>query len=308
MNNSSWLGQLNEILEILQKATPNHPVFRGGKFAIMTGEKPIHPVHPGYEGENQTLTQHLDALKAKGHIAGYEPVKGQYGGPENSFLIHRPNFEKIKELGEKFGQESVVLSNNGIHHLAYTNGELKGRARPHEAPKSTDPGYDPEKIGSGVIQHDTEPKDLYTVAKDLDRKKMIFTIPFDFGTSVPLKGKSPMQKSSGHELHLNFDMSQFVEPHSEDKKLGVLKAFRRNSLNKSLADYTPEQIQNVKKGHQKKEKGLASKAAERAVAAKNRMQETVGRLNSIKQQATDSFREKGKQLYPKGTGSEKWGE
>ena len=239
MNKTSWLQQLNEILETLQKATPNHPVFRGGKFAIMTGEKPVHPVHPGYEGENQTLTQHLDALKAQGHIAGYEAVKGQYSAPENSFLIHRPNFEKIKELGEKLGQESVVLSNNGVHHLAYTNGELKGHARPHEAPKETDPGYNAENIGSGVIQHTTEPEDFYTTAKDLDGKKMIFTIPFDFSTSVPLKGRPKMKKSTGLDLHLNFNMNKLVKPHSESQSLGVVKLFRRMYHEKANSTATP---------------------------------------------------------------------
>lgn len=223
MDVNNWMKQLDETLEMLKKATPNHPVFRGGKFAIMSGENPKYGVHPGYEGENQTLVQHLDRLKSEGHIASYEPVLGKYGALENSFLIHRPNFEKIKDLGEKFGQESVVLSNNGVHHLAFTNGELKGKAHPH------DPAGAQGDVGSGVIQHATEPEDFYSVGKDLSRKKMIFTIPFDFGTSVPLKGK-PMGKSDGLPLQLNFDGNQLVEAHSEGssaKPLGIIKLFRR---------------------------------------------------------------------------------
>lgn len=215
---TSWIKDLNEVLELLKKATPNHPVFRGGKFAILSGEKPKYPVHQGFEGQNSTLIRHLDDMKKKGHLSHYEPVLGKYGEFENSFLVYNPNFEKIKHLGEKLGQESVILSNRGTHHLAYTNGPDKGMANPHVPTTGED-------VGSSVVQHATEPQDLYTVGKDVQGKKMIFTIPVDFGTTVPLKGK-PMGKSSGTDFPFHFDPAKLVPAHS-DKHHNVVTAFRR---------------------------------------------------------------------------------
>jgi hypothetical protein len=221
---NEWMKQLDSLLELLRKATPNHPVFRGGKFAIMTGEKPKYGIHPGFEGENNTLLNHLEEMKRSGHLASYEPVLGKYGEWENSFILHRPNFEKVKELGEKFGQESVVLSNNGRHQLVYTNGENKGMARPHLPPESA------SNVGSGVVQHSTEPGDLYSSGKDLQGNKMIFTIPLNFDTTVPVKTKPTMGKSeggSGVDFPLHFDMTKLEPAHAEDKKLHIIQAFRR---------------------------------------------------------------------------------
>ena len=132
----------------------------------MTGESPLYPVTPGYEGENNTLVNHLESLKQKEHIKDYEPATGHYEGLENSYLIHSPNFEKIKDLGNKLGQESVILSNNGKHYLHYTNGENKGKAHPHIK-------------GEDVISHSTRPDDYFTETSG--HKAVRFTIPVDFG-------------------------------------------------------------------------------------------------------------------------------
>jgi hypothetical protein len=219
MNYETLNNNLNEIFEMLKKAAPNHPVFQNGKFAILTGEKPRFPVHPGFEGENQTLVNHLENLKAQGHIKHYEAVKGHYKGLENSFIVHNPNFEKIKELGHKFGQESVILSNQGKHHLSFTNGENINQAHPHVA-------------GEQVVEHTTAPKDFYTETQG--PKKMLFTIPIDFDTLNDVKGKElgglGQIKKSEHQIAFNFDTTQLVTPHS-DKQLSVINSFRRQYAN-----------------------------------------------------------------------------
>jgi hypothetical protein len=213
---------LNEVFELLFKAAPNHPVFQGGKFAILTGEKPKYQVHPGFEGENDTLVNHLNNLKAQGHIKHFEPVLGHYGELENSYLVHSPNFEKIKELGHKFGQESVILSNNGQHHLSFTNGPNINKAHPHVA-------------GEPVAEHQTRPADFFTETHErpTSHKKLLFTIPIDWDKFDEVKGKElggqgQIKKAapSFHQLDLNFDTTQLVQPHS-DKNIGVVKAFRR---------------------------------------------------------------------------------
>jgi len=208
---------LDEILGFLHKS---HPVLSGGKFAILTGEKPKYQVHPGFEGENDTLVNHLNHLKAQGHIKHFEPVLGHYEGLENSFLVHAPNFEKIKELGHKLGQESVILSNNGKHQLAFTNGENINKAHPHQ-----------ENVP--IAQHQTAPDDYFTETynRPTSHKKIIFTLPIDFGTLNESKGRelggSGQIRKSDHQLVLNFDTSQLVTPHS-DKHMNVLRSFRRH--------------------------------------------------------------------------------
>lgn len=196
--------------------TPNHPVFRGGKFAILTGEKPKYEVTPGYEGENSSLVNHLEKMKQEGHISHYQPVVGKYGELENSFIVHNPNFEKMKDLGYHFGQESVILSNKGKHQLVYTNGQHYGMAHPHV------PTQDDANTSSNVVQHTQEPEDYYTKGKDLQQKQMMFTIPIDFDSKNPVKG-APMKKSA-MDYGFNFSTSQFVPSHS-DSAINVVRRF-----------------------------------------------------------------------------------
>jgi hypothetical protein len=102
----------------------NHPVFSGkGSFGIMSAEDPYFPAETASTSEN--LGAHLKALGLH-----HEPVVGQYeNARENSSLIHNPTREQMMDLGRRFGQESVVFSQNGNHEILYTNGPHKGKSR-----------------------------------------------------------------------------------------------------------------------------------------------------------------------------------
>lgn len=115
-----------------------HPALSGGHHALITAEDPKFSSHPG---GNEALENEL-----KAHNYKYEKVKGQYDKPENSFLIHDPDPEHIKQLGHKYGQESVLLSHNGKHQLHFTNGEKHGQW--HE--------------GEGTVEHQEKPSNYYS--------------------------------------------------------------------------------------------------------------------------------------------------
>jgi len=125
-------------IPIYNKPLPHlasHPIF-SGSVAILTGENPKYPS----TGDNNTLQQEL-----KYHGYQFEPVKGQYGGtPENSFLVKNPDPKFIANLGKKYGQESILIGNNGKHNLLYTNGPNEGKYHPGTGEYGFHPTQKPE--------------------------------------------------------------------------------------------------------------------------------------------------------------------
>ena len=88
----------------------------------MSGDRPSFPSAPGGQ---DALKQDLDAAGLK-----YEETEGRYGDPERSLIIHGPTREQMYALGKKYGQESVIHSENGKHQLLYTNGPNEGQHHP----------------------------------------------------------------------------------------------------------------------------------------------------------------------------------
>lgn len=122
---------------------PNHPMTQGGHFGVMSGQKPRYPVTQ--HGENAALEKEL-ALRG----LQYERVKGRYGGgDEDSYVIHRPTQELMRDLGKRYGQESVIYSKDRNHQLIYTNGANEGQYHPATTPD--------------VVVHNQPQQDYYTV-------------------------------------------------------------------------------------------------------------------------------------------------
>jgi HEAT repeat protein/ribosomal protein S8 len=165
------------------------------KFAILTAE---NPRYGSAEGGNAALEQEM---KAKG--LKFTPMKGKYGVPENSYLVENPDHQDILSWGKKYGQDSVIVSDGGLHKMVYTNGPHEGLW--HE--------------GHSISIHDKEPEDFYSTI-NLNGKPTHFTIDFDMDT----KHGATMKKSLTKMLKSLFTpklplYSEYVEPLEKSEKL-----------------------------------------------------------------------------------------
>jgi hypothetical protein len=156
--------------ETLSKSEQGHPVLNQGKFAILTATDPVGPS----AGTNDDLAKEL-------HAAGYtfEPTEGKYKDEhttEHSFLVHNPDFEHVKALGKKYGQESVILSHGGQHRMHYTfHPEHEGKA----------------VSGAGHDVFSTPPKMYYTKTH-VNGKPLYFSLNFHWDSPMTTE---PLQKS-----------------------------------------------------------------------------------------------------------------
>ena len=101
-------------------SSAKHPLITGqGPVGVMTGEGPRYPSDPGgHEG----LKRELQGLGVR-----HEETWGKYEGhPERSLIIHGLPREQLYNLGQKYGQESVIHAENGQHQFMYTNGPKQG--------------------------------------------------------------------------------------------------------------------------------------------------------------------------------------
>lgn len=116
-----------------------HPLLNAAApIGIISGEGARFPTAPG---GHEALRQELNQLRLP-----FEEVRGHYGAPERSFIVHGVPRAKLFELGKKYGQESVIHGNAGQHEFIYTNGDDEGYAHPglptYETWAAGDPGPD----------------------------------------------------------------------------------------------------------------------------------------------------------------------
>jgi hypothetical protein len=147
----------------------DHPMFSKGTVGMVTADNPMHPSHPGGTAAMQKELQ--------GMGLAHELTHGSYGGPkETSFIVHNPTREQMYRLGHKYGQESVIYSQDGKHEMLYTNGPHAGKAHLSK----------PEMHYS-----QTQPKDFYT---HLPGRGFV-TLHFgDEMHDTPIKGTMPLSQ------------------------------------------------------------------------------------------------------------------
>lgn len=155
------LGKKEDIIDT-PGVNPIHPALNGKKVGMLTAEDPHWPVHT--PGENHALEQELKERGLK-----YEKIKGKYATDENSFLIHEPDIHVMRDLGKRYGQDSVLYSDAGKHKLLYTNG-------PHEG------NYHP---GEGHVEHPEEPERYFSTVFH-NGKPTHFTYNINFDQLHPL--------------------------------------------------------------------------------------------------------------------------
>ena len=129
-----------------------------GNHFLFSAENPMHPHKNEMKMDHKQTLAHL---KSKGFNAN--EVKGHYGAPETSIMVHDVNpkqAEHLHGIASKLGQDSSIYSNGGKHEMRYHHGEKAGKSH----------------LGSGTEYHKEKPKDFYTTLPNGKH----FTHNFDF--------------------------------------------------------------------------------------------------------------------------------
>ena len=108
--------------------------------------------------------------------AGFKfvPVRGHYGGEEDSFMVTVPEASKAEMLvlGKRYNQDSVIVSVAGKNHMVFTTGEKAGQ----------------EHVGNG-FERRPDAKDFYSEycpdGKHGAEDCIKFSLRFDFDTIGP---------------------------------------------------------------------------------------------------------------------------
>jgi predicted RNA binding protein YcfA (HicA-like mRNA interferase family) len=132
-----------------------------GNHFLFSAENPMHPHKNEMKMDHKQALKHL---KEKGFNA--HEVKGHYGSPETSIMVHNVSpkqSEHLHELASKLGQDSSIYSNNGKHEMRFHHGENK----------------DKKVHGEGTVWHKEKPKDFYTTLPNGEH----FTHNFNFDKS-----------------------------------------------------------------------------------------------------------------------------
>jgi hypothetical protein len=193
-----------------EKLLNRESIFTGEKYISETGAHEISPV---------ALQQHLDhgsysiftahnpnaqklsdksnaernaALEAdlNAHGAIYHRVKGHYGHPEDSYLIHHTKNVQphhLEQLAQKYGQESIIHSSRRKNRLVYLSG----------------PNVGMHHKGDGYTR-DSRAADYYTHPEGQPNEK--FTLHLDFGglhksLNQSKTLKSWMAKTTDSQVH-----------------------------------------------------------------------------------------------------------
>lgn len=154
----------------------DHPVFAGGTYGIVSAENPLVTPDKGAD-THQALTDELRRMGLEHH-----EVDGHYGKPEKSVIIYNPTRKQMLDLGTRYGQGSVIYSQNHNPELHYTHGE-----------RLTEDG---PIVHKGLSRF---------VPKGQEVVSWFDTVPDDFYTKMP-----------GGAFRINFDFSG--EPHEPLEK------------------------------------------------------------------------------------------
>jgi hypothetical protein len=166
----------------LTKAELNY-LLSSGKFALVSaGANPEYAAHKGMTRQEEAKRHR--ALKSdlvKGGFMHTE-VAGHYGGEEASFLVmvHDAEPTAIRNLGQKYQQDSVIYSKGGKNQLFYTYGDKAGE--------------DLCSDGKGwAAKPDAD--DYYSVVKHPDGTRTKFALNINFGET------HRCEKAMQHTLH-----------------------------------------------------------------------------------------------------------
>lgn len=134
---------------------------RDGSFGMLTAENPM--AGASAPGGNPALAQDLAAAGQK-----FEPIQGKYGpNMENGFMVENPDPAALQGLAQKYGQESVALTNKGANAMLNTGGPNAGTFNP----------------GQG-FQIFKQPPESNFSQMQIAGKQVPFSLNMDFGKSM----------------------------------------------------------------------------------------------------------------------------
>ncbi len=118
----------------------------------------------------------------------YEPVDGNYGQDEQSYIVYNPSLDQMHSIGKDFGQESVVYGENGNHQIHYTTGPNVGH-------------YHPTVAGQNINYFATKPKNYWT---EIPGSRGFFNINVDWNTKHPVQ---PPPKKDAMIVKKHYDIA-----------------------------------------------------------------------------------------------------
>jgi hypothetical protein len=153
---------------------------RGVVGFVSAGRNPADPRDAALD--DAAVEQRYADLRAELVRAGYKfaPVRGHYGGEEDSFMVMVPEGSKgdVVELGRRFNQDSVIVSVADRNHMVFTTGPNAGK----------------EHRGSG-FEYKPEADDYYSEYCPAGAREptdcVKFSLRFDFGRLEPKGFSAP---------------------------------------------------------------------------------------------------------------------
>ncbi|RLF65134.1 MAG: hypothetical protein DRN30_04560, partial [Thermoplasmata archaeon] len=195
-----------------------HPAIDGGSHFILSPENPA-----AENVSNMTPDEVLDHIRSLGETV--EDTYGKYGKIERSFIIHDPqHVDKLHNLASRLGQESAIISHDGIHEMHYYHGEHAGKYR----------------VGKGTTTSDAQPDDNYTKITDHEGNNTFFSHNFDFDDKSL---KSKIQKHEVSEKILK-SLKKYSTDRFRFQKYWhmILGDLTDNSLEKALRIRTDDRV------------------------------------------------------------------
>lgn len=164
---------------------------KNSSFSILSAEKPPVDRDSHYHSLSDTAKKELNESRSKEleeHLnnigAVYHKVLGDYGEPENSFLIYHSNGvtpNHLNDLAEKYKQDSILHWDKGQGHL------FKAQSKDGKGPRDFKYGkkdleFSGHKMSPGAPAFYTQPKELdasgrfETISKNENGKKTGFSV------------------------------------------------------------------------------------------------------------------------------------
>ena len=205
-----------EPVTALPKVAQEHTIFNPASttpYALLTAEHPHVP--PQEKGGNAQMEQEIKHLGLR-----YEPVPGHYNGPENSFLVYGAHPDQIKDLGRRYGQESVVYGKGNQHNFFYTNGEHTGQY--HTQPEQANhrwwesppaEGFWSNIPGVGHVRIDFDWNKFHNAEGTVEASKPMAVAKADIPTAPPQVGT----KMSFSEKAVKREMSPVLKKKTKEK-------------------------------------------------------------------------------------------
>jgi len=193
-------GREHQLYSTTPPEVADHPLFSKGTVGIVTAEKPQFPTAAG---GNASLSAEMQAMGLH-----HEPTHGSYGERVAAFLVHNPTREQMFRLGRKFGQESVVYSQDGRHEMLYTHGPNAGKAhgglpQVHFSPNQPRDYYTHLPGRGYVTLHFTD---------ELHDTPARGTMPMEMQTEM--QGGTPLTKSEMRQILANV-LRSWVQKHQK---------------------------------------------------------------------------------------------